>query len=290
LESYTTCPNNFGQINYAKPWFRPTTGTTDYYNGCAPASTYYNVPVTSLGICPSNSGFGMAGLDVIDNIFGSFIYREYLAVKLLTPLVNSKKYYVTYYIRLADSARYATNQINIYFGDSIYKNSFDTINVIPQIQNPPSNYITTKTSWTKLQGSFIPNGGENYLYIGNFKHPMTNDTVFVNGGYKFNYTLSYYFVDDVCVSDDSLYSENWLTEIKNSKKSKFIFYPNPVENHLFIKSTESGFDFKLFDVHGIECSFERKNDFLDLTSLGAGIYFLFCTNKGNTYQYKIVKK
>ena len=290
FEMYDTCPNNFDQIKYAKPWFKPTTGTTDYYNACAPASSYYNVPVTSLGVCPSNSGSGMAGLDIIDNLFGSFIYREYLSIKLTTPLISSKKYYVTYHVRLADSARYATNQINIYFGDSIYKSSFDTINVVPQVQNASTNYIMSKSAWTKLKGSFIAVGGEKYLCLGDFKHPITNDTVFVGGGYKFNYTLSYYFIDDICVSDDSLFSENWITEIKNNKMNDLLFYPNPTENFLFFKNIAYNSRLQLYDIYGNEKVLEKKDSFLDFTSLASGIYFLKYTRDNSINQYKIIKQ
>ena len=34
FETYTMCPDGGGVINYATPWYSPTTGTTDYYNSC----------------------------------------------------------------------------------------------------------------------------------------------------------------------------------------------------------------------------------------------------------------
>lgn len=291
FETYTSCPNSADQLGNAKPWFKPSTGTPDYFNGCAPASTYFNVPITAVGNCLANSGVGMSGIVIIDDLFGSQIYREYLAVKLNAPLILNKKYFVTYHVRLADSARYASNQINVFFGDSINKSNFDTINIMPQVKNPSSNFIINKTSWTKLKGNFIANGGEKFLYIGDFKHPFNGDTLFVSGGNKFSYDFPYYFVDDICVSDDSLFSENWVTKIETLKKRKLTIYPNPVQSYLFLDNLESHSQLKMFDSYGEEIRIDLKTPPIDLSNLKPGIYFVICsTQDGNFYKYKLIKE
>lgn len=291
FETYTACPNSADQLGYAKPWFKPSTGTPDFFNACAPAATYFNVPVTAIGNCFANSGLAMSGIVIVDDLFGSQIYREYLAVRLNTPLIASQKYFVTYHVRLPDSARYASNQINIFFGDSIYKNTFDTINVIPQIQNPVSNFVTNKISWTKLRGDFTATGGEKFLYIGNFKHPFNNDTLFVNGGSKFSYDFPYYFVDDICVSDDSLYSENWITKVDENEKNKLRIYPNPVKNYLHIENIDNGSAFQLYTIYGEKIEIEMRENHIDLSELKSGIYFLhYITQNNKDHKYKLIKQ
>lgn len=293
FETYTLCPNNAAQLNRCNNWFSPTTGTPDYFNACAPANSYFNVPVTEVGFSPANSGSAMAGIDVIDDIFGGPIFREYLAIKLVTPLISTKKYFITYYARLSDSSRYSTNQINLFFGDSIKKNTYDTINVIPQISNLPTNFVSSKISWTKLRGNFIANGTEKFLYIGDFKHPINNDTLYVTGGgRKLYYTFAYYFIDDICVSDDSLYSENFATYIQSFDLNNLKIYPNPIKNVLFLENYEADSNFKLYDILGSEIIiYNVKGGEINLAELKSGVYILkYETKNKRIYNYKLIKE
>ena len=292
FETYTTCPNNSDQLNYAQPWFRPSTGTPDYYNACALPITYFNVPVTSVGYCPAQSGNGMAGFLTSETVLTVFIYREYLAVKLLNQLTTSTKYYVTYHCRLADSSRYASKSVNIFFkNDSVSKNTYDTINANPQIVNP--TFVTSKNNWTKLRGSFTSNGTEKYMYIGNFKPTVTNDTLFVTGGgRKQYYNMPYYFIDNICVSTDSTFSENWITNIsENENKNEIKIYPNPVKSALYIEGLNQLGELRLFNVLSEEVNFTIENNYINFENLNTGFYFLnYKTTNNKTYKYKIVKE
>lgn len=58
-----------------------------------------------------------------------------------------------------------------------------------------------------------------------------------------------------------------------SKPVIFTVYPNPVQDKLFINSTEK--HFKLTDIHGREILFIENNNLeIDVTSIEAGVYFL----------------
>lgn len=291
FETYTSCPNNADQLNYAPPWFRPSTGTPDYYNSCALPITYFNVPVTSAGYCPAQSGNGMAGFLTSETVLTTFIYREYLAVRLLNQLTTNTKFYVTYYCRLADSSRYASKSINIYFkNDSIGKNTYDTINANPQIVN--STFISNKNSWTKLRGSFTAIGTEKYMYIGNFKPNTTNDTLFAaGGGNKQYYNMPYYFIDNICVSSDSLFSENWITKLpENENVIDFKFYPNPLKNVLHIEGSNLNGNINLLNIIGEEVPFTQGSYTINFENLKAGLYFLNYKSNNKIYKYKIIKE
>jgi hypothetical protein len=244
-----------------------------------------------LGYCPAHSGSGMAGIVLIDDMTGSVIYREYLAVKLTNPLLSNMKYYVTYYLRLGDSVRYSSNRISIYFGDSISKNNPDTINVTPQISSPTGSFITNKSNWTKLRGSFMANGGEKFLYLGNFKHPFINDTLFVNGSNNtFDYNLIYYFVDDICVSTDSTYSEQWITSISENQISELHFFPNPVNNILHVSGIKDGELLKIYSLVGDRTDLKVVENNVDVSFLKEGIYFVEYRNSENkVLNYKLIK-
>jgi len=293
FESYSICPNGSDELYLAKPWFKPNTGTPDYFNSCATILSSFNVPNTGLGYCPANSGSAIVGEVFYDKVTynGPNIFREYIATKLNSQLISGTKYYATYYIRLADSSRYASDNVSVYFGDSIKKNSFDTINVIPQITSPSGNFLTNKLSWTKLRGSFVSNGAEKYMYIGNFKHPITNDTIFVNGGgNKIYWSFPYYFFDDICLSSDSIYCENWITNIKKFNSFDFRLYPNPVVSELHINSTSVDYRVKIFNSVGVEQQLDVNENKIDCKSLLPSVYFLHY-NQANepTTIYKFYK-
>ena len=294
FESYSICPNGSDELYLAKPWFKPNTGTPDYFNSCATILSSFNVPNTGLGYCPANSGNAIVGEVFYDKVTynGPNIFREYIATKLNSQLISGTKYYATYYIRLADSSRYASDNVSVYFGDSIKKNSFDTINVVPQITSPSGNFLTNKVAGTKLRGSFVSNGAEKYMYIGNFKHPFTNDTIFVNGGgNKIYWSFPYYFFDDICLSSDSLYCENWITKLPEYENEiDFKFYPNPLKNILYLEGSNLSGNISLLNIIGEEISFTQENNTINFENLQAGFYFLNYKTNGKTYKYKIIKE
>jgi type IX secretion system substrate protein len=292
FEIHDTCPDQDSQLSYAVPWFQPSTGTPDYYNACADTVTYINlvnVPVTGFGRSYAHTGIAMAGEDFYDDVAINWIYREYMAVKLTATLVNSQKYYVTYFVKLADSSRYATDAISVFFkNDSIHKSTYDTIWATPQINNTPGGFITSKTSWTKLRGSFIANGTEKYMYIGNFKPTCTNDTVFIaGGGPQSDYNYPYYYFDDICVSTDSLYSENWtgIATLNSKQHSQLNIYPNPAFNILNINAAEDIQQIQLINDIGqvlYEADIKDTTSYsLSITNYPNGIYIIRIRTKNS---------
>lgn len=293
FEQYTQCPNFAGQIGFVDYWFQPTTGTPDYFNSCASAADYVNIPITFMGNTNANTGSAIAGEAFFDNVFATgLIYREYIAVKLLNTLTNNQKYFVTYYLKLADSSRYSTYALSVFFSnDSISKNTYDTISATPQVNNTSSNFIVDKLNWTKMRGSFIANGTENYMYLGNFSAQISNDTLFVPGGGTQAYNnFPYYFFDDICVSLDSSFSENWIKLDEYSINTP-IFYPNPVEDFLFLRYYSNNLKFQLFDIRGDQILIERNQEYFDLSFLKPGMYFFKCyTSKLKSQTFKLIKK
>jgi hypothetical protein len=294
FEIYTSCPNSAGQIDFASPWFQPGTGTPDYFNSCASAMNFVNVPVTFMGNSFAHNGVGMAGELFYDNVSASsLIYREYLAVKLSSTLSNNQKYYISYYLKLADSSRYATDAISVLFTtDSIHKNSYDTISRVPQINNQPGNFILDKSNWTKMRGSFTSSGTENYMYIGNFEPQKTNDTLFVGGGGSMQYNnFPYYYFDDICVSTDSLFSENWVNNITSVSNSNVRLFPIPTSRFLYIEGFSVYHEYKIYNIFGEEMKCEHKYAFFDLMGLESGFYFIHISISGdNPVIYKIIKQ
>lgn len=69
---------------------------------------------------------------------------------------------------------------------------------IPQIVS--TSIITNTVGWTKIEGTFIADGTEKYLYIGNFKDDYNTQYIDNSNNNKYG-DDAYYYIDDVYVSE-----------------------------------------------------------------------------------------
>jgi hypothetical protein len=136
-----------------------------------------------------------------------------------------------------------------------------------------------------------------FIGIGNFFDDANTDTLSLGE----NSFLAYYYVDDMCVSIDSTYADNWtgVTEYNKSKDLLRIF-PNPFENFLSISFIDQQFfdtntSVQVFDMCGDLLLQQTANDsnameITDLEDLAAGVYLLMIKNKGKLLNQLIIKK
>ena len=201
FESFTLCPTVSSQFNVAAPWFQPTDGTSDYYNSCSGPNSYVSTPTNSVGVQIPRSGQGYAGIlvytDVGTNLSTST--REYMEVPLITPLVAGQTYRVTFYVSLAEQlAGYGIAEIGAYFSSgAIISNGYGgVLNVVPQVVNPSTNLLNSRTAWMPVTGTFVAAGGEDHLTLGNFLSDLVTTAVPEGGPFFHD---SYYYFDDVSV-------------------------------------------------------------------------------------------
>ena len=194
FEFYTGCPNNKCQIDSAFPWTQPCIngGSSDYFNTC------YNFlyPNFFSDYLP-RSGNGFAG--IAPSQFYSYPdYREYITNKLAQNLVKDNKYCTKFFIK-----RFSGNIISDAFGiffSSNYINQIDLTTPLlyhAQIKNPRGNMLADTAKWMKISGSFVSQGGEQYLTIGNFELEDSINRIYLNS----NPTNFEYIIDDVSVCD-----------------------------------------------------------------------------------------
>lgn len=297
FEIYDTCPDFASQIRYTTTWFDANTGTSDYYNSCA-SPAFVGVPLNQFGYQNARSGNAYAGFMISDAVGWSINYREYIEVKLNDSLVPGTKYYLSFYVSLADSSVYATDDIGVYFSMDSLKNdtSFDNFSVIPQIENQSGNILTDKANWMQIKGSYTALGGEKYITIGNFKD--TSSTTFITipgGGSSTTYDFPYYYIDDVCLSTDSLLCSIPSFINDYNRKDKILIYPNPADNYinLTLPFAEASDDvFIVFYYTGIEafrCNI-FSNHHIDVSQLPAGMYYCQLQHKNEKYSSKIIIK
>lgn len=126
--------------------------------------------------------------------------RTYPKNRLKGTLKAGKMYCVKFYINLANQATHGIDAIGAYFSNNIIDTitrSYDPITYLtPQVQNPVNNIITDTLNWIPITGTFVANGSEKYMTIGNFKTDSNTHKILVNPA-NLPLEFSDYFIDDV---------------------------------------------------------------------------------------------
>lgn len=285
FEDTLHCPTNPSQINFVPPWFTPTTGTPDYFNECSVTS---GIPNANGGYQYAKTGKAHAGCI----LFAFSSYREYISTSLSSSLVAGQKYFVSFYVNLSEKSNYAIDAIGCYFSnDSVIRNDYYNITYQPQIANPNSNIISDTANWVLISGKYTAMGGEKYITIGNFKNNANTDSLFLGG---LGGAIAYYYIDDICVSTDSM-TCNGITGVKEqSISSQITIYPNP-SNSTFNIQLPNQQDFALSITDIAERNvYENKNASgnitIDASGFSTGVYFIKVVNQRTVLTGKVIKE
>ncbi len=279
FEYYASCPEYLSQLYEAVGWFDCGIDP-DYFHYNSWGQV--NVPNSVWGYQYAHSGLGMAGLGAFIREFplGQANGREYIGTKLIDTLKVGKKYFISFYTNFAGNIqgyqKIATNKIGIRFstkqsGGGPYR---------PALNNFAHLYTNTILSdtvnWVKISGSFIADSTYSHLTIGNFFDDFNTDTLLI-GGPIYGRSASYYYVDDICVSEDSLYCNSFagINELKDEDKYPFV-YPNPSSDEIFIETgRNANCELILFNVFGQEVIKQplTSKTKIDVNYLNNGTYF-----------------
>jgi len=125
-------------------------------------------------------------------------------------MIAGHQYCVSFYVSLSDSCWYASDEIGAFFSDTA--TSFLLFPGGPPAPGPwpvtpqliSGFYVTDRENWTLVSGSFVAQGGEKYITIGNFTQDpgLLNHMMFVSGGSSSDsHSEVEIFVDVVSVYD-----------------------------------------------------------------------------------------
>lgn len=192
FETYSTCPDNFTQINYATGWYSASGGTPDYFNSC---QTIFNfgVPSNAFGFQMAQEGNGYAGVYV----FGitPAPAREYIQTQLLDTMQAGKPYCISFYVNRSNNATVAITQIGAFISaTAVSSGGYSPLPYVPQIISPVGLYLNDTTNWIKISGRYTAIGGEKYITIGNYKDEVTTDTMQTGSS-----SAGYYYIDNVSI-------------------------------------------------------------------------------------------
>lgn len=226
FESVGKNPKKLGSIESATGWYSGTSAKADLYT----SSKYedINVPINANGKEEAMDGGNYAGIRVYSH--GDKESRSYVLTKLDSPMKKGIKYCVKFYISLAEVSKYATNNVGVLFskkpqGGEQKTPIFEETSVL-HFKND-LEVISGRFGWAEVCGTYISQGGEKYITIGNFesnddtrKERMKRSTdVKVTQG-----TSAYYYLDNISVVMlDTDASCECQTEAAGNDYSKMIY-------------------------------------------------------------------
>lgn len=297
FEDTIACPTSLIQTNKAIGWII-NVNSADYYNSCASNLSGVSVPKNYLGYQIPSTGNAYCGIVNYGKTPMGDV-REYIGTRLSSQLIQNQKYFVSFKASWADGWC-ATNKLGVLFSNKYYGDSttWGALIVPPPMVNNfahiySNSIITDSVNWTTISGSFVADSAYKYIYIGNFFKRENIDTLWFYGGLPD--CKSYYYIDDICVSLDSLtcnlavslneiYNENYIIDL----------YPNPTFDYININCKNSRINFincSLFDTYGR--LIKEYNKFIipgeiDISSFPAGIYFLQIKSEYTLINKKII--
>ena len=241
FEQKDSCPSSYGGVDYyCKYWFTPInftlptppvpysingSGSSDYFNICS-SNSIIRIPSNNIGFQYPVTGDAYIGINLLYSPFDNF--KEYIEVELFSSLVKGREYCISLNYSIANNFNYYQVDIGVLITDSLVYRESGNVNNKPKNLNFTPTFkqklpqVVDTVNWIFIDGSFIANGGERYLTIGNFQNTeaLENKDVYV-------------FIDDVklyyCGSDttpqptDSMIVPNVFTPNDDGYNDKFEF-------------------------------------------------------------------
>jgi Secretion system C-terminal sorting domain len=157
-------------------------------------------------------------------------FRDYTQGHLYKPLTAGKTYCVSFYTTVEQRSEFAINNIGAYFDDGSIDTAKDSANCaipqtmyIPQILDteiiedtvgwstmwepyPVGDSFIYDRTWVKIQGTFVANGTERFITLGNFYDNAHTRRAVINsnplgGGGVTGFYQTVYLIDDVSVME-----------------------------------------------------------------------------------------
>lgn len=305
FEQYSSCPS-WEEVEKCTGWSKVSnvSSTPDYYNACAPSNTV-GVPQGFFTYQQDHRNctayMGLVTWTSNPN------EREHIGIQLSQPLVIGQKYFLSFYTVMGgseDASFYyesPSNNIGMRLSTTVYNTSnpapIDNFSHLRSV-----SVINDTANWVRVSGSIIADSTYNYLIVGNFYDDLNTDTTTINCGKCIN-NYSYYLIDDVCVSTDSILCNGGIDllpcnvsveEIRFENKIRI--YPNPANNFFSINIDNflSQYNLTVFNTVGQQLYKEKNiNSYhkqIDISGFGNGLLFIKIESDNQQYTYKLLKQ
>jgi OOP family OmpA-OmpF porin len=284
FEEYDNCEIG-AYMGVLSNWFLPEGGgSADYFNSCSElVFPNTSTPSNIFGYEYANTGEGYCGFGTYQD--ETFTSREFLRVELIAPLQFSQEYCISLWLSLADSSSYTSDLVQCYFSAENLPLGFKSDTSLVDISQV--SFYGTDTidfdGWVQFSSSFIAEGGERYLTIGNFQSHENIDTTFLF--YNQYPYYAYFYIDDVDVQlcENSISEKTILTQV----------FPNPFQTDLLIENADSELvEYYLYSTEGIlldSDQLEGTSIKLNLSNYSIGTYLLTIFDERGKSFHRIVK-
>ena len=245
-----------GQIDLAEGWESPHDLKADLYSTDS-KSDAYGAPDNVYGRETPELGENYAGIMVYS--YKNTKPRTYLQTTLSKPLEEGKVYCVKFWYSMADLAKFSCNNIGLNLSkEKLTSNVIDKNVIEPQIMHSQNEQLGQQYVFEAVCRTYIAQGGEKFITIGNFVDPTETKIVKVkrpSGFSKPQTTIGYYYIDDVSVIPlDSLREDECICEKGASRSMAVVFNENistehELEDKHIVEFTQLHFDSKSYDLH-----------------------------------------
>lgn len=233
--------------------------------------TFASVPANRFGNIYAKDGNNVVGFNTVYNDNNES--KEYIYQQLSSPLQAGKVYCLSFWVSRADRISYAIKSIGAYFSNNVQSVSIGYINATPQVVHQ-GGFITDTIGWTKIEGCFTAQGGEEYITIGNFNSNANTDTLRIQPVNALSTTtvdIAYYYIDDIQLWDAL------TTGIEDLQGNTFNVYPNPANDVVTIKGNSDIEKAEITNVAGqilLSEQINQREHQLKLNDFEDGIYFV----------------
>ena len=207
FEEFDTCPVKPGNAaNDLQDWSMPTSGSTDFFHGC---SASMGIPENFNGSQDPKDGLGYVGFYA----YAPNDYREYLQVRLIRPLIKDSTYSLSYSLSLSERSDYAVAGIDVLFTSKLLsvktKKPLTKKNWLGPgmgryhyLEDTRSIFYQDMENWHTVRTTFVANGSEHYLILGNFN--SNKQTRVLTTGVSSN-KGAYYYLDAISIVPNFAY-------------------------------------------------------------------------------------
>ena len=217
FEIHDGCTNDLGETDKCLDWW-PLYGSPDYFHRCG-TSGYVpaeNLLGTQEPYIVTDSAY--VGIGTFATIFPGG--QESLMTQLIQPLVAGKEYRVKFKVSLADNVNYASCCVGAIFDITAPPSPPYSVNINDVELVLSSNSVDSEL-WYELDEVYTAVGGEDKMYIGNFKPDNESEPYFI--GEVSDLDMAYFYIDDVEVYEDDLMGVGDV----DAGKIEVSVYPNP---------------------------------------------------------------
>ncbi len=216
-----------GSIDLSSGWISPTRTAADLFSSIIRDD--FGNPDNSFGKEDPHDGSAYAGITAFS--YGNKMPRTYVSSKLKTPMMKGQKFCVKFYVSLSESSKYGCNNIAANFSKKQYNINEDKnimgASHIMHVENPVFN---EQFGWAEVCGTYIAEGGEKFLTIGNFSSngSTVSERIKKPADFRGQQAIrAYYYLDNISVIEIEEEGEcKCATDVK--KEASLVYAVSPV--------------------------------------------------------------